>query len=417
MDVCFYFQVHQPNRIRPYHYFDIGKNHEYEDTYVNREVLIKVANKCYLPTNELLYNLIKKHEGRFKVAFSISGCLIEQCQKYYPEVIASFKKLVDTGCVEILNETYNHSLSFLCSEETYIEEIKAHHKVIQDVFGYNATTFRNTELIYNNDIAKIIASLGYTTMLAEGADHLLNGNSANIVYHAHGLPNLKILLRNYPLSDDIAFRFANQAWAEYPLSIEKFSNWLHDAEGTGNVINLFMDYETFGEHQWEETGIFTFLGALPCAVLSNPKFSFSTPHEITQKHQAQVEFDAPEFYSWADTERDLSAWCGNHLQDDALSSVYRLRDLVDKAQDFNLRKIWFSLLTSDHFYYMCMKCNQDGDVHAYFSYYNDAYQAYLNFQNVVKDLKYLLEEKILAQQSTSKAKDETEIVVPVLGQV
>jgi alpha-amylase len=390
MDVCFYFQVHQPKRLRHYTFFDIGNTHTYEDDDKNRNILLKVAHKCYLPANELLCKLIKQHQGAFKIAFSITGVLIDQLKAHCPEVLDSFKKLIATGCVEILNETYNHSLSFLFSKKIFIEEVQLHQTLIKNEFGQTATTFRNTELIFNNDIAATVAALGYKTMLAEGADHILGWRSSNYVYTARGTPQLKLLLRNYQLTDDIAFRFSNRSWAAYPLTADKFANWAHALDGQGDVLNLFMDYETFGEHQWEDTGIFAFLNALPEALLRHPNFRFNTPQEVALNYSPVAELDIPHFYSWADSERDLSAWRGNHLQEDALQSIYALRNLIDETSDPELKAVWRTLLTSDHFYYMCTKWNKDGDVHKYFSPYQDPYIAYINFQNVVKDLRLTL---------------------------
>jgi alpha-amylase len=393
MDVCLYFQVHQPKRLRHYTFFDIGNAHDYEDCEKNRNILLKVAHKCYLPTNALLYKLIKQHQGAFKIAFSITGMVIEQFKEYCPEVLDSFRKLIDTGCVEILNETYNHSLSFIFSKDSFIEEVKLHQALIKNEFGQIATTFRNTELIYNNDIAATVASLGYKTMLAEGVEKVLGWRNANYVYTAHGTPQLKLLLRNYKLTDDIAFRFSDRSWAGYPLTADKFAHWVHSLDGQGDVLNLFMDYETFGEHQWEDTGIFEFLNAFPDALLRHPNFRFNTPRDVAANYTSVAELNIPHLYSWADTERDLSAWCGNHLQDDALQSVYALRSLVEELKDPGLTSTWRSLLTSDHFYYMCTKWNADGDVHKYFNPYQDPYTAYINFQNVVKDLRLSLEAK------------------------
>lgn len=394
MDVCLYFQVHQPRRLRQYTFFDIGHSHDYEDHEKNRNILLKVAHKCYLPANELLYKLIKQYNGAFKISYSITGVVIEQFKAYCPEVLDSFKRLADTGCVEILNETYNHTLSSLFSRESFIEEVKQHQHLIKKEFGLNATTFRNTELIFNNDIAALVASLGYKAILAEGADHVLGYRSPNYIYTASGTPQLKLLLRNYRLTDDIAFRFSERSWVDYPLTADKFAYWVHALQGQGDVINLFMDYETFGEHQWEDTGIFAFLNALPEALLRHPEFRFNTPNEICRQHKAIAELDIPHFFSWADVERDLSAWRGNHLQEDALQSVYSLRSMVERVNDPHIKAVWQSLLTSDHFYYMCIKFNADGDVHKYFNPYEDPYIAYINFQNVVKDLRLRLQAKI-----------------------
>lgn len=387
MKVCFYFQVHQPWRLRSYSFFDITKCSQYYDEENNSEILRKVSEKCYLPVNEIMHNLIKKYGGKFKISYSISGTAIEQFKKYSPKTLDSFKRLSDTGYVEFLNETYHHSLSILFSKGIFTEEVERHCQLIKEEFGQQAKVFRNTELIYNNDLANIVASLGYQGILAEGADKILQSRNSNYIYQSTHA-NLKILLRNYPLSDDIAFRFSNPSWEEHPLTAEKFSAWAHAQ--TGNIINLFMDYETFGEHQWESTGIFNFLRALPDAVLKNPSFSFCTPSEAIAALIPVGTLDVPEFYSWADTERDLTAWRGNSLQEDALKSIYELEELIKKSLDPHIKKDFYQLLTSDHFYYMCTKWHADGDVHKYFSPYGDPHRAYTNFQNVVKDLKLRL---------------------------
>ena len=385
MKICFYFQVHQPWRLRPYTFFDIGHHTDYHDEQANADIMRKVAHKCYLPTNQIMLDLIKQHQGKFKIAYSLTGTVIEQFKQYSPDTLDSFKKLADTGCVEFLNETYHHSLSALFSKDIFCEEILRHRELIKREFGQTPTVFRNTELIYNNDLAKTVAALGFQGILAEGADKVLGWMSPNYLYQAPQT-DLKLLLRNYPLSDDIAFRFSNPHWNEHPLTAKKFSSWVHDFAGTGEIINLFMDYETFGEHQWECTGIFNFLRALPETVLAHPDFSFCTPHEAIETLNAVSLLDTPTFYSWADTERDLSAWCGNSLQDDALQSIYSLEKSVKESGDIHIQNDFYKLLTSDHFYYMCTKWHEDGDVHKYFNPYQDPYRAYTNFQNVVKDL-------------------------------
>ena len=392
--VCFYFQVHQPHRLRSYSYFDIGRQPFYQDDEKNKEILLKVARKCYLPANALMLKLIKQHEGRFKVAYSISGVAIEQFKKYSPETLDSFKRLVDTGCVEMLNETYYHSLSFLFSPQEFLAQVEKHHQLIKKEFGQSPVTFRNTELIYNNQLAELVESLGYKVMLAEGAEKVLDSRSPNFIYRAKNTKNLKLLLRNYKLSDDIAFRFSNPDWKEYPLVSEKFSSWVHQTAGNGDIVNLFMDYETFGEHQWEDKGIFNFLEALPDSILSHTDFDFCTPCEAIQRYPARDELDIHEAYSWADMERDLTAWRGNELQEDALKGIYALEKSVKETKDPELISSWRSLLTSDHFYYMCTKWFSDGDVHKYFSPYDDPYTAYINFQNVIKDLRLRITEKL-----------------------
>lgn len=393
-NICFYFQVHQPKRLRPYSFFEIGNDHYYEDDHKNREILLKVANKCYLPTNALLLRLIKKHAGKFKVSFSLTGTVIEQFKRFSPETLASFKELIQTGCVEILNETYSHSLSAVFSKKVFLEEVARHQKLIKTEFGVSATTFRNTELIYNNELAGWVDSLGYKAILAEGADKVLGWRSPNYLYRPSDDSNLKIFLKNYQLADDIAFRFSNRSWREHPLTADKFAHWLHALDGSGEIINLFMDYETFGEHQWQDTGIFDFLEALPDKVFTHTAFGFCTPAEAAEKLTTVASLDIPDFYSWADTERDLSAWRGNNLQEDALQSIYALEDSVRTLADQALSNTWQSLLTSDHFYYMCTKWHADGDVHKYFNPYQNPYEAFINFQNIVKDFSLTVQAKL-----------------------
>ena len=383
--ICLYFQVHQPSRLRKYTFFDIGNSQHYEDEVNNRTILLKIAKKCYLPTNALLLELIKKWDGRFKISFSLTGSVIEQFKRFSPETLDSFKALADTGCVEMLNETYHHTLTSVFSKEAFIEDVKQHQDLIKKEFGQTATTFRNTELIYNNELAALVESLGYEAILAEGADKVLGGRSPNYLYRPYGTKNIKLLLKNYPLSDDIAFRFSDKSWTEYPCTADKFSSWIHAINPDNDIVNLFMDYETFGEHQWADTGIFDFLNALPAQLLQNPDIGFCTPSQAVKKISTRFELSSPNFYSWADTERDLTAWIGNHLQNDALETVYALEHRVRALNLPSVMKTWKSLLTSDHFYYMCTKWHTDGDVHKYFSPYNNPYDAFINFQNVVKD--------------------------------
>ncbi len=383
--VSFYFQVHQPNRLRKYSFFEIGRNHFYEDEDKNREILQKVAAKCYLPTNRLMLKLIDRHKGKFRISYSLSGTVIDQFRKFSPETLDTFKQLADTGCVEFLSETYNHSLAFLYSREEFKRQVARHREAIEREFGQTPTTFRNTELIYNNDVASTVESLGYRAILAEGADRVLDWRSPNYVYQPETCTRLKLLLKNYHLSDDIAFRFSNRDWPEFPLTADKFSHWLHAINGTGEVINLFMDYETFGEHQWQETGIFDFLEVLPEKVIVHPDFAFATPGEVAASLSPVSKLDVPEFVSWADVERDLTAWKGNRLQDDALQALFGLEARVMDTGNSDLINAWRSLQTSDHFYYMCTKWFEDGDVHKYFNPYSSPYDAYINFQNVLSD--------------------------------
>jgi alpha-amylase len=383
--VCFYFQVHQPFRLRRFSIF----NHEplYFDDDRNREIITKVARKCYLPANAAIEELIHRHEGRFRVAYSLTGVVIEQMRRYVPEVLESFQRLAATGAVEFLSETYHHSLSFLYSQQEFAEQIALHRKLVQDLFGQTPTVFRNTELIYNNDVAKAAAALGFRVVICEGADHLLGYRSPTYLYTPPDNPNVKLLLKNYRLADDIAFRFGNRGWNEWPLTADKFAGWVHNVNGNGYVVNLFMDYETFGEHQWEDTGIFEFLRHLPTEVLRLADNDFKTPSECAATYAASGEYDVPHVISWADTERDLSAWLGNAMQSNALHELYRLEPLVKEYGDEAVLDDWRKLQTSDHFYYMCTKYFADGDVHKYFNPYDTPYDSFINFMNVLDNLR------------------------------
>jgi alpha-amylase len=383
--VCFYFQVHQPSRLRRYTVFE--NDHHYFDEHKNASICRKVANKCYLPTNRLILDVIRRFEGRFRVAYSITGTLLEQFEQYCPEVMSTFHALARTGCVEFLAETYYHSLSFLYSREEFVEQVNKHSETIEHLFGQRPKVFRNTELIYNNELAHLVESMGrFDGILTEGADHILGYRSPNYVYRPQGSERLKLLLKNYALSDDIAFRFSNRGWSEWPLTANKFSQWVNQVNGNGYVVNLFMDYETFGEHQWHDTGIFDFMRHLPEEILKHPDNNFKTPSEVIASYDAVGTIDVPHLISWADTERDLSAWLGNAMQSNALHEVYRLEKQVKKHNDQKVLADWRKLQTSDHFYYMCTKYFSDGDVHKYFNPYDSPYDSYINFMNVLGNL-------------------------------
>ncbi|UCC23050.1 MAG: glycoside hydrolase family 57 protein [Planctomycetota bacterium] len=383
--VCFYFQVHQPSRLRHYTVFD--KDDRYFDDYKNSSICRKVANKCYLPANRLLLDIIRRYEGRFRIAYSLTGVLLEQLLSFAPEVLSTFDALAQTGCVEFLAETYYHSLSFLYSRDEFIEQVNKHSETIENLFGKKPRIFRNTELIYNNDLASVIESMDdFDAIMTEGADHILGFRSPNFVYQPKGCSRLKLLLKNYSLSDDIAFRFSNRDWLEWPLTADKFARWISDVNGNGNVVNLFMDYETFGEHQWQDTGIFDFMRHLPEKILKHPDNDFKTPSEVIQAYQPVDTVDVPHLISWADLERDLSAWLGNAMQSNAIHELYRLEKKVKKTGDEKIITDWRKLQTSDHFYYMCTKYFADGDVHKYFNPYNSPYDSYINFMNVLGDL-------------------------------
>ena len=389
--ICLYFQVHQPTRLRQYRFFDIGKDSHYYDDFANRSILRRIATKCYLPMNQLLLDLIRKNGGKFKVAFSISGSAMEQFERYAPDVVDSFRALAATGSVEFLSETYYHSLASLNSPSEFEHQVLKHKAAVEKLFGVTPKTFRNTELIYSNDIGKAVSKLGFKTMLTEGAKHILGWRSPNFIYSGETARSMKLLLRNAPLSDDIAFRFSNREWSDWPLTAEKYLSWLKEADG--EIINLFMDYETFGEHQSSSSGIFDFMGALPEAVISDGTFEFVTPSEAASKHKSVSSLDVPDAISWADEERDLSAWLGNELQQEACQKVYAMTEKLSIVNDEELWADFGHLQESDHFYYMCTKFFSDGEVHKYFNPYDTPYEAFINFMNVLSDFQIRLDEK------------------------
>ncbi len=399
--ICFYFQVHQPFRFKRYRFFDIGNDHYYYDDFSNESILQKVARKCYLPANELMLDLVKKHKGKFKIAYSISGIALEQFRLYAPEVLESFKRLAETGQVEFLSETYAHSLSSLKGQREFETQVNAHRELIKEHFGQEPSVFRNTELIYSDEIGAMVANMGFKAMLTEGAKHVLGWKSPNFLYCNAINPKLKLLLKNFKLSDDIAFRFSNKGWPEYPLTAEKFVSWLNQIPEKEEVVNLFMDYETFGEHQWEETGIFEFMRSLPDVVFRDSPFSFSTPSEVVKKLQVVSVASVPNPISWADEERDLTAWLGNELQNEAFDKLYTLEEKVYNSGDEAIKQDFAFLQVSDHFYYMSTKFFSDGEVHSYFNPYDTPYDAFINYMNVLSDF----EIRVNATQSSQMDDD------------
>jgi alpha-amylase len=332
--------------------------------------------------------LIEKHP-EFKVSYSISGVLLEQLENSAPEVIDSFKDLVKTKNVELLNETYYHSLAFLYSKKEFKEQVMMHKKKLKSLFNYTPKVFRNTELIYNNEIAEFVEKMGYNGILAEGADHILGWRSPNFVYKPTS-SNISLLLKNYRLSDDVAFRFSERSWKEFPLTSEKYAQWINAVNGNGNIVNLFMDYETFGEHQWESTGIFNFLKKLPEEILKHPDNNFMTPSEVIKNYKPVADLDIPYIISWADVERDVSAWLGNKMQQSAIQKIYAMEKYVKMSGNKKLIDDWRKLQTSDHFYYMCTKWFNDGDVHKYFNPYDTPYDAFISFMNIINDMELRL---------------------------
>jgi len=386
--ICLYLHTHQPRRLRKFSVFDIGSHANYFDDHNNRQILERVAKKSYLPTNKMLLGLMRRSKGRFKVSMSITGILLEQLEAEFPEVLKSFKDLVDTGCCELVSETYYHSLASVGSAPEFSRQVQKQNAMMEKLFGYKPKFFRNTELVYNNDIAKEVSKMGFLGMLAEGWDEILGWRSPNFLYKAKD-SSLRLLVRNYRLSDDIGFRFSNRDWKEWPLTSEKYTDWVNllNIDGQSQTLNLFMDYETFGEHQWEETGIFKFFEAFCWRVLENPLNSFTTPTKLAKSLEPAGELDFHRLVSWADTERDLSAWLGNKMQQAALEKIYSLEEKIMATGDELLIDEWRKLQTSDHFYYMCTKWFSDGDVHKYFNPYESPYESFIAFMNVFSDLK------------------------------
>lgn len=420
--VVFYFQVHQPHRLRRYSVFDADPFYFEDDK--NRAICEKVADKCYRPATSLILDLVKRHKGNFRVSYAITGTVLDQMQRFTPDVIDLFKRLADTGCCEFLGETYYHSLSFLYARDEFADQVEMHTRRVQELFGQTPRVFRNTELIYSNELAHKLAGMRnpdgsprFLGAICEGVDRHLGFRSPNYVYRppaydpvfeASRPKPFGLLLKNYQLSDDIAFRFGNRGWPEWPLTAEKFARWVHQINGNGYLCNLFMDYETLGEHQWAETGIFDFLTKLPEAVFDvahkpdgTTENHFITPTEALTRFHPVGEYDVPDYISWADSERDLTAWRGNAMQWNALEETYRLGRSIrqryaeakasgDPARSQNadyLLEDWRKLTTSDHFYYMCTKFWADGDVHKYFSPYDSPYDGYINFMNVLDNVR------------------------------
>jgi alpha-amylase len=398
--IVLYLHVHQPYRIRHYTVFDSGVQHNYfdapyESQESNERIVHKVAEKSYLPTNQRLIKLLNDHP-EMKLSLSITGTVLEQLEQWAPEALKSFKELIDTGRVEIVGETYHHTLAFFYSRSEFETQVDMHRRKVEELFGQTPQVFRNTELAYNNDLAYWADQAGYKGILAEGWDTVLGWRSPNFVYQPAFTNNIRLLLKNYKLSDDIAFRFGDREWKEWPLTADKFSHWLSEDPDATN-FNLFMDYETFGEHQWDESGIFEFLDHLPQEWLKSEGHTFMTASEAIDAFEPSDRIDVPKTVTWADTERDLSAWLGNGMQTGSILALYGLEDKVIGSGDWALIDDWRRLQTSDHFYYMCTKWFNDGDIHAYFSPYETPYEAYINFMNAFRDVQFRLAEKGLLQ--------------------
>ena len=390
-----YFQVHQPRRLKKFQFFDIGTSRPYFDDNLNEAIITRIAGNCYLPANNMLLNLIKIYPG-IKITFSISGTAMDQFALYAPQVIESFRQLAETGCVEFLGETYYHSLAFLIDEEEFRNQIIQHSKKIQEYFGVQPVVFRNTELLYSNDIANTISEIGFKGIYLEGIEKILQGRYANKLFEHPDLP-LVLFLRNYILSDDIAFRYSNKRWKEWPLTADKFLGWLENLPGKQNFICLGMDYETFGEHHKSTDGIFRFIEELISKAAKSSKLEFVTPIRAMELLPTGETISSTGIISWADVKKDTSAWLGNDLQRDAFASLKRLHPLIIKSGNAALIRDYRYLQTSDHFYYMSKQTDDDGQVHQYFSHYNSAYEAFLNYMNVLTDLEWRVKQELLKE--------------------
>lgn len=398
--ICFYFQIHQPLRLRDYQIFQIGRDHQYfsfdDSDSSNKKIIEKVSQNCYLPATNLIIELLATYP-EFQCSFSISGLALEQFEKYIPDLLDNFRRMAQSNRVEFLAETYYHSLSWIYSKSDFESQVQLHHDKIKSLLNYEPTAFRNTELIYDNKLAKKIEQLGYKTILAEGVDHVLGWRSANYVYSPAGAEKLKLFLRNYQLSDDIAFRFSDQSWSSWPLTAEKYADWLAQINGNGYVINLFMDFETFGEHHSPDTGIFEFMKFLPKEILKKNDMDFLTISEASTKYPVSDYIDVTNPISWADEKRDLSAWSENALQRSAIKAIFELERQVVESKDPQLIDDWRKLQTSDHFYYMSTNNLNSGEVHAHFSPYDSPYSAFTNYMNVLQDINYRLNNNLSSQ--------------------
>jgi len=386
--VCIYFEVHQPMRLNRFSVFNIGDNGHpsiYFNNKLNQEIFEKVAKKCYLPTNLMLLDLIHKHDGKFKISYSLTGTFVEYCETYMPEVLQSFKDLFKTGAVDLIEETYYHSLASLYDDlDEFEEQVKMHRRMIKKIFNYKPKIFRNTEAIYDNRIAKKVADMGYKGIITEGTEKILSWRSPNYLYKPVNA-NLKVLLRNYSLSDDVGFRFSARLWPGHPLTAEKYAHWMSRCEG--DIVNLFMDYETFGEHHWDDTGIFNFLCHLPGEIFKHRHLDFVTVSEAVERYQPVGDLDVPWAISWADEDRDVSTWLGNDMQVACFNELKNIGRKIKEKGDQDLINTWRRLQTSDHLYYVSTKGMEDGAVHAYFSHYDGPYDGFINYMNILQDLK------------------------------
>ncbi len=400
------FQIHQPYRLRTYRFFDIAKDHYYYDDFQNKYIMRRIAERCYLPANRILLSLIQEYGSAFKVSFAISGSALDQFEAYTPEVIESFKQLAKTGSVEFLGTTYDYSLASLKNKDEFTRQVVHHQKRIKELFGKTPKVFSNTELIYNDEIGETLSGLGFDAQLTEGAKHVLGWKSPNFVYSNANNKDFALLLRNFQLSDDLAWRFSNQSWDAYPLTSDKFAAWLHNVSEEEQCINLSFSYDVFGERQPSESGIFEFLRYLPQSVFNYSDLSFKTPSEIIKESLPVAPLYVPHAISWADEERDLTPWIGNDLQHEAFDMLYKIESKLKTCQDEKLLADWRRLQAADHFYYMNTKWFAGGSKYQYYNPYNSPYDAFINYMNVLSDL-YIRLDTLLSEaelKTITKAK-------------
>ncbi len=390
--ICFYFQIHQPFRLKRYRFFDIGNDHYYYDDFANDDIITRIAHRSYIPAAQTLLKMIEDTKGAFRCAISITGVALEQCEQYVPEFIDVLKKLANTGKVEFLAETYDHSLASLIDAEEFAIQVKLHTDKIQELFGVKPKVFRNAELIYSDDLAPQIQAMGFKGCITEGAKHILGWKSPNYIYSAASAPKLKLLLKNDKLSDDITYNFSNTTWGGYPLTADKYIGWIADTPKEEQIFNLFMNMETFGEQQGAETGIFQFLEALP-RFAAERGVEFITPTEALKTFKSVADLSIVHPISWADEARDTSAWLGNKLQNEAFNKLYSVAERVRLTDNRQLKQDWGRLQASDHLFYMSTKHRADGEMHSLFSPYETPYQAFTNYMNVLSDFIVRVEEQ------------------------
>lgn len=393
-DIILYFQVHQPRRLQALSFFDIADAPNYFDDALNEKIIRRVAEECYIPANRLLLQMLEQYP-QLRITFSLSGLVIEQLMQYAPAALDSFRRLAQTGCVDFLGETYYHSLSSLVRSEEFEIQVLQHAELIFEVFGVRPSVFRNTELIYHNDVGNRVAMMGFQGIFIEGHECAMGSKTPHALYTHPAQEQFRIFARNYRLSDDIAFRFQEGG---APLPVQRYMSWLDGIPAGEKLVCLAMDFETFGEHHKAESGIFDFLRGFLASIAGSKRYRMVLPSEAIKVHEPVGMLSVEHFLSWADLERDLSAWLGNDMQKDAFNSIMKLESEVKNLGDKQLLSYWRALQTSDHFYYMSLKTDTDGSVHAYFSPFESSYDAFINYMNVVTHLNVRMNEGKLKPQ-------------------